>query len=225
MPDTPEKTNRENQENQQGQPGLPVDRFGGATVDPTKNVLDLVQATIKRLDDIADIRNAKISEQFTDEKVHIREILTLMRDYEEKLKIAEAKRIDSIRVVDVQAVQTANDKATAQAQVLATQVTTSAETLRALVASTATASAAQLVQIITPITDRLALLEKNQYQGAGKESVTDPILSKLIEKIDSLGASRSEGEGRGVGLNQGWVLLIGAAGLIGAILGIISFFR
>jgi hypothetical protein len=34
--------------------GLAVDRFGGPVVDPTKNVLDLVQAAIRRQDDLRD---------------------------------------------------------------------------------------------------------------------------------------------------------------------------
>lgn len=217
--------NRENQESQQGQPGIPVDKYEGATVDPTKNVLDLVQAAVKRLDDLAAIKDKTLEDKLNDERIHIREILSLTRDYEEKLKVAETKRIDSIRVVDVQAVQTANDKATAQAQVLATQVTTSAETLRALVASTATASAAQLVQIITPITDRLALLEKNQYQGAGKESVTDPLMQQLLTEMKSTRDIVTQETGKNNGFNAAWLYLIGAVSLVGAVLGIISFFR
>ena len=33
-------------------PGIPVDVFGGSTIDPTKNVLDLVNAAVQRQDDL-----------------------------------------------------------------------------------------------------------------------------------------------------------------------------
>jgi hypothetical protein len=38
-----------------GAPGIPVDSRGGPTIDPTKNVLDLVAAAIKRQDDLRDM--------------------------------------------------------------------------------------------------------------------------------------------------------------------------
>jgi len=192
--------------------GIPVDNVGGPTVDPTKNVL-------------ADERDKRLDSRFVEEQKHVREILGLTREYEDKLKIAEAKRIDSIRVVDVQAVQTANDKATQQAQVLATQLTTSAETLRALVASQAQATAAQLTQIITPITDRLALLEKNQYQGAGKESVTDPLMNQLLAEMKATRDTIGEGTGRSQGASSTIAYIVMALGIMGAIFGAISFFR
>lgn len=176
--------------------GGAVDRFGNEVVDPTRNVLDLVQAAVKRLDDLRDVENRRIEDKLRSEKEHVKEIMDLRANYEEKLRQAESKRIDAIRVVDVQAVQTANDKATAQAQVLATQVTASAETLRTLVATSATALATQQTQIITPITDRISLLEKAQYEGAGKERATDPQMSQLISEVRNLTASNNNSSGK-----------------------------
>jgi len=54
--------------------------------------------------------------------------------------------------------------------VLARQVTESRDTLQALVASTAAATATQLTNLLSPITERLTSLEKNQYTGEGKET-------------------------------------------------------
>lgn len=191
-------------------------------LDPTVNVRNIVLEAVNRIDDLRVLETTRVDERLACERAHVREVMALRADYDEKLREAEAKRIDAIRVVDVQAVSTANDKATQQATVLATQVSTSAETLRALVASSATSTAAQLTQIITPITDRLALLEKAQYTGAGKEGVTDPMMSKLIEKIDGLSTSRSETTGKSQGMSASWSLLLGVMGLVGTILGIFA---
>ena len=84
-----------------------------------------------------------------------------------QLGIAEAKRIDAIRAVDVNAVSVANERATAQAAVLANQVAASAETLRSLVAATAATQAQQLTQLTAQLTDRLTSLEKSQYESKG----------------------------------------------------------
>jgi hypothetical protein len=78
--------------------------------------------------------------------------------------------------VDVGAAAVDREKATAQASVLAAQVVTSAETLRTLVASTAQTQAQQQSQLFSPILDRLALLEKSQYEIRGRSGLSAPLL-------------------------------------------------
>ena len=129
------------------------------------NVREMLRDAIDRLDGLREAETRRVND------------LAAMRDkYQDKVDIAEAKRIDAIRVVDVNAVTVANDKATAQAAVLARQVTESAETLRKLVESTASSAAAQLVQLISPITERLGKLEEYQFKGQGRAGLSAPIL-------------------------------------------------
>lgn len=181
--------------------------------DPTLNVSNLLKEAVKRIDDVTGVQDERLDEKIENEKTHIREILTLRADYDEKLRDAEAKRIDAIRAVDVNAVSVASERATQSASVLATQVTASAETLRALVATQATTTATQLTQIITPITDRLALLEKAQYEGTGKSGVTDPIFTKLNDKIESLDKTDSENVGKGIGTKELLAYIAAAIGI------------
>ena len=166
-------------------------------IDPTANVLQLVEAAVKRIDDLR-----------TSADKHINEKIDIHIAYMKELSLAESKRLDSIRSVDVGAVAIASEKAAATANVLATQVTQSAETLRALVASTAASVATNLAQVSTQLTDRLALLERKQYENQGKSSVTDPQFDALIKKIDSLGESRATTTGTGTGRKEmyGWII-------------------
>jgi hypothetical protein len=203
-----------NNQERLGQPGIPVDRYGGATVDPTKNVLDLVTAAVKRIDDLRDLETKRIDERVSREKEHTREIMALRAEHAKDLRDAEAKRIDAIREVDVQAGSARDERATNQASVLANQVTT-----------TAAATAVQLDQITKLLSDRIAALEKSQYEGVGKEKISDPILQKLVEKIDSLGIARSEGTGQKQGVSSTIFYIVLALGTIGTILGIISFLK
>src|SRR5471030_840272 len=98
------------------------------------------------------------------ERRRVNEQMELRADYGVQLSIAEAKRIDAIRAVDVNAVSVANERATQQASVLANQVAVSAETLRALVATTAIATEQKQAQLVSQLTDRIASLEKSQYE-------------------------------------------------------------
>jgi hypothetical protein len=127
----------------------------GAT-DPTGNVRAMLADAVERQDGLREAETRRVNE-----------LICLRDKFQDKLDVAEAKRIDAIRAVDVNAVTVANDKAMVAAAVLAKQVTESRDALQQLVASTAAATATQLTSLLSPITERLTSLEKNQYKGEG----------------------------------------------------------
>lgn len=209
----------------EGQKGIPVDSASGPTVDPTRNVLDLVRAAVDRIDDLRSAETKRVDEKINSEKEHTREIMSIRADHSSELREAEAKRIDAIRAVDVQAGTARDERATSQAAVLASQVSATAETLRNLVATTAGAATIQLDQITKLLTDRIAALEKAQYEGLGKERVIDPIMTQMLGEIKTLRETQSLGTGRSSGISATVVYIVMAFGLAGTILGIVSFFR
>jgi hypothetical protein len=135
------------QDGNQPKPGQTVDIKGNQAIDPTKNVLDLVLAAVKRLDDIMelslkrqdDLRLAQekivesklkdldelsglrfsTNQKAQDAEFHrIDDEMKLRAEYNDRLTIAEAKRIDAIRAVDVNAVTVASQRASDQASAL-----------------------------------------------------------------------------------------------------------
>jgi hypothetical protein len=101
----------------------------GLDVDPTKNVLDLVTASVSRLDDLATERQLR-----TDEAIaHLKEMADVRAAHAAELRLAESERIDANRRTDVEASRTAASEAEARAQVLAAQVVATAEPLRAAI--------------------------------------------------------------------------------------------
>jgi hypothetical protein len=148
-------------------PGLGVDAQGLPVVDPTKNVLDLVDAAVQRQDDLREM-----------ESRHIRELADLRADYDEKLRKAETARIDAIRAVDVGAVNRAAEVSAQQALTLANQVAVSAETLRTQVAAAASAATTALAAALEPIQKDIADLRRAQYEAQGvKTNVGESRLS------------------------------------------------
>jgi hypothetical protein len=136
-----------------------VDAAGNPVVDPTANVLQLVDAAIQRQDDLRNL-----------EAHHTREMANLRAMYDAKLRQAETSRIDAIRAVDVGAVQRAAEVGATQATTLAAQVATSAETLRTQVAAAATASQVSLAAALVPLQEAIADLRRAQYESAGQKS-------------------------------------------------------
>lgn len=177
--------------------------------DPTANVLALVDAAVRRLNDLHEAEMRRVNE-----------VMTLRADHSAQLAAAEAKRIDAIRAVDVAAVAVASERAAAQATVLANQVSTSAETLRSLVAATATTVAQQLAAALTPITERLASLEKNQYTDQGRSVIANPLsaqaAAQAAERIALLEKDRAGTLGSTKGRTDllNWTVVLAAA-LIG----------
>jgi|ERR1035437_6132939 hypothetical protein len=173
-------------------------------VDPTANVLQLVQEAVRRIDDLQSMHVISNKEEMS----HLNEKLEIHVAYMKELSLTESRRLDAIRSVDVGAVAIASERAAATASVLANQVTQSAETLRTLVASTAASVATNLAQVSTQLTDRLALLEKKQYENQGKATITDPQMEALIKKMDSVLESRASSSGTGSGRKEmyGWVI-------------------
>lgn len=141
--------------------GVGVDAAGGPVVDPTQNVLDLVNAAIQRQDDLRE-----------SESRHVREIAGLRAEYTAELRKAETARIDAIRAVDVGAVNRAAEVSAQQATTLAAQVATSAETLRTQVAAAATAATVALAAALEPIQKDIADLRRAQYEAQGVKAQT-----------------------------------------------------
>lgn len=236
--------------NGNGIAGAGVDAQGLAVRDPTKNVLDLVWAESKYQDGMREAllelletkisalqHNITVAEQHhremdAAESRRVNEQLSLRAAYEERLTQAEAKRIDAIRAVDVNAVSVANQRATEQAAVLATQVAqsaeqlrtqvaSSAEALRSLVATTASTAATTLQQIVNPLTERISKLEQAGYTDVGKRSLADPAMVALLAEVKALSSSGTAEGGRKEGSASTWALvgaiIVGAGGIIGTL--------
>jgi hypothetical protein len=193
--------------------------------DPTLNVKESLAVAVARLDDLR-VADAKRFESELSSHVilgrerveHLQRMAELRAEYTERLTIAEAKRIDAIRAVDVNAVAVASQRSSDQASVLAAQVAQSADALRTLVASTATTVANAQQQLATTLNDRLTKLEQSQYIGQGRAGFTDPALAELLVEMKGLRESRASGAGVTRGANASWVVLTGGIGLLATLL-------
>lgn len=193
-----------------GRPGVGVDETGGQVVDPTANVIALNEAAQLRQDDLR-----AASDRYNAAEIqHVKEVAGLRADYAERLASAEAKRIDAIRAVDVNAVAVASQRASDQATVLATQVAQSAEALRALVATTAAAASAATQQQTNTLSARITTLEQAQYEGKGKQSYVDPMMVEIVAEMKSLRSARSESTGQSQGVSMSAGVIVAAFGIL-----------
>jgi hypothetical protein len=162
--------------------------------DPTANVLDLVNAAIRRQDDLREQ-----SERY------LLMISNVNMAHEKELREKEAERINAIRAVDVAAVQRAAEVADVKATALANQVVVSAEALRTQVAATASAQTIALSAALEPVQKDIADLRRVQYEGVGSKT----------QIVESTSQSGSRGMWIGVavavaGVGLSFISVIGA---------------
>lgn len=189
-------------------PGLAVDAGGNPVIDPTKNVLDLVDASERRTDDLM----AAAEKLSAVKHQHSRDLIELNSQHSRELREAETKRLDAIRAVD-----------TAAAKVLADQVASSASTLRELVATTAEAAARAAAGVYNPLADRVAQLERTSYEGSGKAAVADPAMARMAEAVEALRANMSKGEGGTETRQEGRASIGMIVGIVGGVVGVLMF--
>ena len=127
-----------------GNEGPATDRNNQPVVDPTANVLALVEAAVKRLDDL---------------RAADKEMADLRERYDKELRSAESARIDAIRAVDVGAVNRAAEVSADLAATLANQV-----------AVTATAFETKLASVLEPINTAIQDLRRAQYEAQGQKT-------------------------------------------------------
>jgi hypothetical protein len=224
-------------------PGIPVDFAGGPTIDPTKNVLDLVRAEGKYQDamriGLKEYQDA-LRDQLEKHNNLARNHDTIFQNY---ARDAEAKLSAALRAAD--GAQT--DKLAELRQVYETRI---AEMLSKSVDSTQALVANQLVQIQNTFNERVSKLEEFRWSMTGKTSVADPAIAdairamsvgltslktntdenmaklaatqieqiaKLSAAISSIGTKETKAESNRMGQGQVIAWIIGAAMLMAAI--------
>ena len=166
--------------------GIGVDAYGGAVIDPTKNVLDLTDAANRRQDDLREMYNRFIEasiqrleetvrrvEQLSELRAdHAREIGAIHQSHDREIHKMEQDKLAAFRASDEAARITEADRSLAAIQVVE-------RTLN----STATALASQNAENNVEVNRRLAALEKSSYEGVGKGAGTKNTVTYAIMAV------------------------------------------
>ncbi len=159
--------NESGKNNVKGRPGIPVDSGGNATIDPTKNVLDLVRAESKYQDAMRDAQSLLINEKVGGLAAQVRLIADSVVLYQDAQREAETKRIDQLAENRQEFQNTIRDML--------------AESVR----TTSSLVSTQLVQIQATFDMRVTKLEAYQLTQAGRSSISDPATADTLNRLNS----------------------------------------
>lgn len=190
--------------------GIPVDAFGGATVDPTKNVLDLVEAANKRQDDLrqADVR--RIDMELAALKEHVRDVSAAHdKRYEQRYE-AQQKALDAALVAQKDAVK---DAFAAQKEANSAALAAQKE---------AVTKAEMAAEKRFEGADRARLEQAEQQRTLMPRAEAEARLGAMGEKVGVLEGFRTEMLSKGSGAKEGYGLAIGSIALILTVLSILA---
>lgn len=170
-------------------------------VDPSTNVMDLVNAANRRQDDL---RNAEAS--------HIREIMALRAEQDKESRKYESGRLDSIRQVDREEVNKRAADANVAIATLAEQTRGLSTTLAKQVTEAATATEVRFSAFQNDTNKRLSSLETAASERIGKQQVSDPQLDRNNALLEKLASAQAANVGKSEGVSNLYTLVV-AGGL------------
>ena len=190
--------------------GPSTDAANRPVIDPTENVMKLVEASSRRQDDL---RAAE--RRFNDLRAeHQKEMADLRAEHQKELSAKESSRLDSIRQVDREDVAKTAQAANLAITTLAKQTADLASTLQTQVQATAAAAETRRTADMGEIGKRVSALELGSSAQAGKQQVADPQMDMLVKQVAQLAALQQSGAGQKQGFNAAWAALLGVFSLI-----------
>lgn len=189
--------------------------------DPTANVQALNEATVRRIDDLT-----VLQDRLTDERItNLRREMELRAEHGKEIREIETARLNAVRDVDQLNRDMAANRAQIAIQTLESSNSATAQMLRELVDSTAKTIANQTAVDRKAVDERISALERTSYVGAGRSALSDPMMEKLVARMESLLESRATVQGKSTGLSLGASILIGGLGLLATIFGLLSYLK
>lgn len=196
--------------------GIGVDFQGAPVIDPTENVIALIQAESKRQDDLRDLNNKYLEARIK----CLEETLVRQDQHAKEIRELETSRINAVRQVDVLAGQTTAAQANVAIQTLASTTLATAESLRNTMTTTAQTLAAGSAAAMAELSKRVGGLEQAIAVGAGKQLVADPMMTELLTEVKSLRQGGARGVGREEGSARTTAFLFALGALLVAVLGV-----
>lgn len=190
-----------------GSGGPAVDRVGAPVIDPTENVLALVDV----------------------QKEHAEQLRIADQKYSDDMRRADARfdtemrRADNQRLSELAALKQNYDKQisdilTVQVKTTSELISTQLEKVTTSLSNQINAQGSQQTSLMTTLSERIGRLEQSQWQSVGRTSVSDPATADAISRMEvalrSLGSSRDTGAGKSAGGTALWGLIAGGIGIL-----------
>ena len=175
--------------------------------DPTPNVSNIVQKETERQDILREGESRRVNEAIA--------ALRLLVDEREKFNQAEIKHLSEVANLRAAFGQEMNDKAAVATSALAATTASLRDTTSTALTTARVEMAAARVEEARIVDARITFLEKSNAKGEGRQLRDDPMMSELVDEMRRSRVAQASHIGAGAGMNDLWIKIIAAAGLVG----------
>lgn len=158
-------------------------------IDPTANVISLVQANKVAADELNAMRDRYIEARIDTVRESLRwmeRLSDVHQRHDYALHKAEAGRLDALRQNDREDVKVLAAQTAAKADALQNQLSVTATTLQSQVLTTAETLAKTIAADQSEQNKRLSAIERQQAEGMGKATVESPMMAELVAETKAL---------------------------------------
>jgi hypothetical protein len=165
--------------------GLSVDRYGAGAIDPSENVLALVDAN-QQFQEKFDTLTAKFNAA---EVKHVSEYFSMVIE-------AERRRVDNLADLKKDYDKQISETQTGQMKTTSDLVSTQLDKVTTSLSDTINKTADNIAATLATMDKRLAGVEQFRYETGGRTSVSDPAMSQIASDLAALKLSvtREAGE-------------------------------
>jgi hypothetical protein len=198
--------------------GLGVDASGGPVIDPTENVLALVDAEKEHA---SDLRHAELN--------RLSQLRGADNKYQDAMRLAEVRRQDDLaaqkersdkQIADILSIQVRTTS-----DLISTQLDKVTTALSSQIAALTATMGNQVTTLATNLGERLSELERFRYEMGGKTSVSDPATAEALREMSTaihlLSGTDAKIEGRGLARGEIIAWVVGSSA---AIVAVVEFF-
>ncbi len=165
-------------------PGITVDAYGSDAVDPTENVLALVDAQAK-------------SQEKVDEWIikYVEAIATAETRRVNELAEAERRRLDDLAEQKKDYDKQISETQTGQMKTTSDLVSTQLDKVTTSLSDTINKTADNIAAMLATMDKRLSGVEQFRYETGGRSSVSDPAMLQIAADLKELRTQRAETSG------------------------------
>lgn len=169
-----------------GRPGIGVDAGGAPVIDPTENVLALVDAQARSQRDL----------DAAGQRFNASEVGWVIKHFE-ALMVAERRRIDDLALLKKDYDKAISETQTGQMKTTSDLVSTQLDKVTTSLSDTINKTADNIAATLATMDKRLAGVEQFRYETGGRASVSDPVLVQVANDLAALKIAGGKQQGQG----------------------------
>ena len=179
-----------------GRPGVGVDAGGAPVIDPTENVLALVDAQARFQKDKDELVSKGLSAEISHVQSYFEMVIRAEQHRMDIVVEAERRRIDDLAALKKDYDKQISETQTGQMKTTSDLVSTQLDKVTTSLSDTINKTADNISAMLATMDGRVAKVEQFRYEMGGRAAVADPAMAQIASDLSALKLAGGRHEGQ-----------------------------